>query len=93
MLTTGCLKRSCSAESLYNHGQPTITGEPTMIERSTTSIMAVKTVIMIFQIHNGARREEERVRSRGGGEEDTVRVQGGYSGDTVRVQWGTVMIQ
>ena len=28
--------------SLYNHGQPTITGEPTMIERSTTSIMAVK---------------------------------------------------
>ena len=27
--------------SLYNHGQPTITGEPTMIERSTTSIMAV----------------------------------------------------
>ena len=63
-----------------------------MIERSTTSIMAVKTVIMIVQIHNGARREEERVRSRGG-EEDTVRVQGGYSGDTVRVQWGTVMIQ
>ena len=62
-----------------------------MIERSTTSIMAVKTVIMIVQIHNGARREEERVRSRG--KEDTVRVQGGYSGDTVRVQWGTVMIQ
>ena len=48
-----------------------------MIERSTTSIMAVKTVIMIVQIHNGARREEERVRSRGGGKEDTVRVQGG----------------
>ena len=51
-----------------------------MIERSTTSIMAVKTVIMIVQIHNGARWEEERVRSRGGGgggEEDTVRVQGG----------------
>ena len=47
-----------------------------MIERSTTSIMAVKTVIMIVQIHNGARREEERVRSRGG-KEDTVRVQGG----------------
>ena len=35
-----------------------------MIERSTTSIMAVKTVIMIVQIHNGARREEERVRRR-----------------------------
>ena len=51
-----------------------------MIERSTTSIMAVKTVIMIVQSHNGARREEERVR-RGG------------KGDTVRVQWGTVRIQ
>ena len=62
-----------------------------MIERSTTSIMAVKTVIMIVQIHNGARREEERVRRRGKG--DTVRVKGGYSGDTVRVQWGTVRIQ
>ena len=46
---------------------------------------------MIVQIHNGARREEERVRGRG--KEDTVRVQGGYSGDTVRVQWGTVRIQ
>ena len=46
---------------------------------------------MIVQIHNGARREEERVRSRG--KEDTVRVQGLYCGDTVRVQWGTVMIQ
>ena len=44
---------------------------------------------MIVQIHNGARREEERRR----GKEDTVRVQGGYSGDTVRVQWGTVRIQ
>ena len=63
-----------------------------MIERSTTSIMAVKTVIMLVQIHNGARREEERVRSRGG-EEDTVRVQGGYREDTVRVHWGTVRIQ
>ena len=62
-----------------------------MIERSTTSIMAVKTVIMTVQIHNGARREEERVRRRGEG--DTVRVQGGYSGDTVRVQCGTVRIQ
>ena len=62
-----------------------------MIEHSITSIMAVKTVIMIVQIHNGARREEERVRRRG--KEDTVRVQGGYSGDTVRVQWGTVRIQ
>ena len=64
---------------------------------------------MIVQIHNGARREEERVRRRvkedtvrvqGGYSEgsvgvkwDTVRVQGGYSGDTVRVQWGTVRIQ
>ena len=69
-----------------------------MIERSTMSIMAVKTVIMIVQIHNGARREEERVRSRG--KEDTVRVQGGYSestveysDDTVRVHWGTVRVQ
>ena len=69
-----------------------------MIERSTTSIMAVKTVIMIVQIHNGARREEERVRRRG--KEDTVRVQGGYSEstvgyseDTVRVHWGTVRVQ
>ena len=62
-----------------------------MIERSTMSIIAVKTVIMIVQIHNGARREEKRVRRRGKG--DTVRVRGGYSGDTVRVQWGTVRIQ
>ena len=54
-------------------------GEPTMIERSTTSTMAVKTVIMIVQIHNGARREEERVRRRG--KRDTVSVKGGYSGD------------
>ena len=46
-----------------------------MIERSTTSIMAVKTVIMIVQIHNGARREEERVRRRG---------EGGYSEGTGR---------
>ena len=46
---------------------------------------------MIVQIHNGARREEERVRRRE--KEDTVRVQGGYSGYTVRVQWGTVRIQ
>ena len=77
---------------MYNHGQPTITVEPTMIERSTTSIMAIKTVIKeIVQIYNGARREEERVRRRR--KEDTVRVQRGYSGDTVRVQWGTVRIQ
>ena len=53
---------------------------------------------MIVQIHNGARREEERVRRRG--KEDTVRVQGdysestvGYSEDTVRVYWGTVRVQ
>ena len=46
---------------------------------------------MTVQIHNGARREVERVRRRG--KEDTVRVQGGYSGDTVRVQCGTVRIQ
>ena len=46
--------------------------------------MAVKTVIMIVQTHNGARTEEERVRRRGEG--DTVRVKGGYSGDTVRIQ-------
>ena len=86
----------------YNHGQPTITGEPTMIERSTTSIMAVKTVIMIVQIHNGARREEERVRRRreGGYIEGTGRIQWGYSEstvgyseDTVRIDWGTVRIQ
>ena len=40
--------------------KPTITVEPTMIERSAMSIMVVKTVIKeIVQIHNGARREEE----------------------------------
>ena len=102
MLTTGCLKRNCYALSLYNHGQPTITGEPTMIERSTTSIMALKTVIMTVQIHNGARREEERVRRRweGGYSEGTGRIQWGYSEstvryseDTVRVHWGTVRVQ
>ena len=56
-----------------------------MIERSTTCIMAVKTVIMIVQIHNGAKREEERVRRRGEGgySEDTGRIQWGYSGSTV----------
>ena len=73
-----------------------------MIERSTTSIMAVKTVIMIVQIHNGARREEERVRSRGEGgySEGTGRIKWGYSestlgysDDTVRVHWGTVRVQ
>ena len=57
--------------------------------------MAVKTVIMIVQIHNGARREEERVRRRGeeGYSEGTGRIQWGYSEDTVRVHWGTVRIQ
>ena len=34
---------------------------------------------MIVQIHNGARREEERVRRRG---------EGGYSEGTGRIQWG-----
>ena len=58
----------------------TITVEPTMIERSTTSIMVVKTVIKeIVQIHNGSRREEERVRRRR---------EGGYSESTGRTQWG-----
>ena len=53
---------------------------------------------MIVQIHNGARREEERVRRRE--KEETVRVQGdysestvGYTEDTVRVHWGTVRVQ
>ena len=75
-----------------------------MIERSTTSIMAVKTVIMIFQTHNGARTEEERVRRRGGGgggySEGKGRIQWGYSEsivwyseETVRVHWGTVRVQ
>ena len=50
-----------------------------MIERSTTSIIAIKTVIMIVQIHNGARREEKRVRRRG---------EGGYSEGKGRIQWG-----
>ena len=89
------------ANILYNHGQPTITGEPTMIERSTTSIMTVKTVIMIAQIHNGARREERvRRREEGGYSEGTGRIQWGYSEstvgyseDTVRVHWGTVRVQ
>ena len=49
---------------------------------------------MIVQIHNGARKEEERVRRRGrriqgGYSESTV----GYSEDTVRVHWGTVRVQ
>ena len=39
---------------------------------------------MIVQIHNGARREEERVRRR---------EEGGYSEGTVRVHWGTVRVQ
>ena len=83
------------ANILYNHGQPTITGEPTMIERSTTSIMAVKTVIMIVQIHNGARREEERVRRRreGGYIEGTGRIQWGYSESTVGYSEDTVRVQ
>ena len=57
---------------------------------------------MIVQIHNGARKEEERVRRRGEGgyTERTGRIQWGYSEntvgyseDTVRVHWGTVRIQ
>ena len=57
---------------------------------------------MIVQIHNGARREEERVRRRGEGgySEGTGRIQWGYSEstvrnseDTVRVHWGAVRIQ
>ena len=68
----------------------TITVEPTMTERSTTSIMVVKTVIKeIVQIHNGARREEERVmrrRREGGYSEGTERIQWGYSESTVGVQ-------
>ena len=66
-----------------------------MIERSTMSIMAVKTVIMIVQIQNGARREEERVRRRGEGgySEGKGGIQWGYSEDTVRVHWGTVRVQ
>ena len=93
---TRCARRK------YIIGQPAITGEPTMIERSTMSIMIVKTVIMIVQIHNGARREEERVRRReeGGYSEGTGRIQWGYSEstvgyieDTVRVHWGTVRVQ
>ena len=64
-----------------------------MIERSTTSIMAVKTVIMLVQIHNGARREEERVRSRGGEggySEGTGRIQRGYSESTLGYSEGTL---
>ena len=62
-----------------------------MIECSTTSIMVVKTVIMIVQIHNGARREEDRVRRRreGGYSEGIGRIQWGYNestGGTVRIQ-------
>ena len=57
---------------------------------------------MTVQIHNGARREEERVRRRweGGYSEGTGRIQWGYSGstvryseDTVRVHWDTVRVQ
>ena len=57
---------------------------------------------MIVQIHNGARREEERVRRRGEGgySEGTGRIQWGYSESTVRysedterVHWGTVRVQ
>ena len=64
----------------------TITVEPTMKERSTMSIMAVKTVLKeIVQIHNGASRVEERVRRRreGGYSEGTGRIQWGYSESTV----------
>ena len=70
-------------------------GEPTMIERSTSSIMAVKTVIMIVQIHNGARWEEERVRRRGGDRysEGNGRIQWGYSESTVGYSEDTVRIQ
>ena len=78
--------------------KPTITVEPTMIERSTTSIMVVKTVIKeIVQIHNGARRgrEEERVRRRreGGYSEGTGRIQWGYSESTVGYSEDTLGVQ
>ena len=57
---------------------------------------------MIVQIHNGARREEERVRRKGeGGYSERIgRIQWGYSEstvryseDTVRVHWGTVRVR
>ena len=57
---------------------------------------------MIVQIHNGARREEKRVRRRGEGgySEGTGRIQWGYSEstvgyseDTLRVHWGAVRVQ
>ena len=46
---------------------------------------------MIVRIHNGARREEERVRRRG--KKDTVRVQGGYSEGTLGHSEGSVGVQ
>ena len=58
--------------------KPTITVEPTMIERSITSIMVIKTVIKeIVQIHNGARRrrEEEEGEEEEGEEEEGRRIQ------------------
>ena len=67
--------------------KPTITVEPRMIERSTTSIMVVKNSDQgDSSNHNGARREEEE------GEEGGRRIfEGtvGYSEDTV----GTVREQ
>ena len=47
---------------------------------------------MIVQIHNGARREEERVRRRGEGgySEGTGSIQWGYSESTVRYSEGTL---
>ena len=46
---------------------------------------------MIVQIHNGARREEERVRRRGKGySEGTGRIQWGYSESTVGYSEGTL---
>ena len=49
----------------------------------------------IVKIHNGARREEERVRRRreGGYSEGTGRIQWGYSECTVGYSEGTLRIQ
>ena len=75
--------------------KPTITVEPSMIERSTTSIMVVKTVIKEIHVvknHNGARREEERVRREDGYSEGKWRIQCGYSESTVGYSEDTVRV-
>ena len=65
--------------------KPTITVEPTMIERSTMGIMVVRNSDQGDSSNSGGGGEAKGEGGGGGKVGATVRVQGGSSGATVRV--------